>query len=82
MGKVLSWLLIFALGYALYRFAVLLKRRSEAQARGRRPEPDAGPEPIVRCDLCGVHVPRSEAVFDGERRFCSAAHRDQARGPR
>ena len=82
MGKVLSWLLIAALGYALYRFGVLLKRRSEAQARERRPQADAGPEPIVRCDLCGVHVPRSEALVDGERRFCSVAHRDQARGSR
>ena len=82
MGKVLSWLLILAIGYALYRFGVLLQRRSEAQARERRTEPAGGPEPIERCDHCGVHVPRSEAILDGERRFCSAAHRDQARGPR
>lgn len=52
----------------------------------RRPPPPArpqvsGPEGMVACRHCGVHLPFSEALPgpDGAR-YCSAAHRDA--GPR
>lgn len=29
---------------------------------------------MVRCAFCGVHVPQSEAYFDGKDTFCSEGH--------
>lgn len=31
-------------------------------------------QPIVRCAYCGVHVPQSEAYYDGKDTFCSEGH--------
>lgn len=83
MGKLLSWLLLAALGYAAYRLFVSAKRRA-AGTGGKAGSPAATTvaEPMARCELCGLHLPRSEAVADGGRWFCSEAHRDQARGAR
>jgi len=30
---------------------------------------------LTRCDYCGLHVPADEAVRDGDRSYCSDAHR-------
>lgn len=34
------------------------------------------PQEMVTCARCGVHLPASEAVGEGTRRYCSADHRD------
>lgn len=31
-------------------------------------------EEMVRCALCGVHLPQSEAYYDGKDTFCSEGH--------
>ena len=42
---------------------------------------DAGVQPMVACQHCGVHLPKSDALMDaGGRPFCSEAHR--LAGPR
>jgi uncharacterized protein len=46
----------------------------------RRPRPGAKPAAdtrrmMVECARCGLRVPSDEAVADGERRYCSEAHR-------
>ncbi|AYH45484.1 PP0621 family protein [Azoarcus sp. DN11] len=33
------------------------------------------PERMVGCDHCGIHVPESEGVRDGDRFFCCEEHR-------
>ena len=30
---------------------------------------------MVKCRQCGTHVPEQEAIQDGDRSFCSDAHR-------
>lgn len=35
------------------------------------------PAPMVRCQHCGVHVPRNNALADGEQWYCSQAHLEQ-----
>lgn len=35
---------------------------------------------IVACDLCHVHLPRSEALAGPHGLYCSPAHRQQAGG--
>jgi uncharacterized protein len=29
---------------------------------------------MVRCDVCGVHLPESEAIASSDRHYCSEAH--------
>ena len=58
--------------------------------RGAPPEPPRapggakageGPQPMLVCAQCGVHLPRADAVQDEQARaFCSEAHR--LAGPR
>lgn len=45
----------------------------------RRPTPPPGlPTEIVACDVCHVHLPRSEALTGPGGVYCSAEHRQQA----
>jgi len=36
-------------------------------------------EDMVRCEHCGVHLPKGESVQAGGQFFCSAEHRDASR---
>lgn len=36
-------------------------------------------ENMVRCEVCGLHVPEKEAVREGSHQYCSESHRDTAR---
>lgn len=75
MGKLLFWIVVIAIGFAVYRLLQIMERKS-AQARASRPAPDAPKELILQCDYCGIHVPSSEAVRRGKRIYCSEAHRE------
>ncbi|HMM75431.1 MAG TPA: PP0621 family protein [Gammaproteobacteria bacterium] len=51
---------------------VVLWRRWQAANRSSR---GAGrPERMVRCEQCGVYLPRGEAVARGEERYACASH--------
>ena len=41
----------------------------------RRSEQVPRPQEFARCAHCGVHLPINEAVRDGDRAYCSEAHR-------
>lgn len=43
---------------------------------GARPSHKA-PENMVRCEVCGVHLPQDESVAAQGRYFCSEAHRNE-----
>jgi uncharacterized protein len=67
MSKILLFALVAVIAYFAFRFF-------------RRPRPPAGPdasasESMVACARCGVHVPRSEALENAGRFFCSEEHR-------
>ena len=36
-------------------------------------------ESMVRCEQCGLHIPATEAIRDGDQTFCSPGHRDAHR---
>ncbi len=42
------------------------------------------PEPgdMVRCEQCGLHIPKIEAVRDNDHYFCSKQHLEQSKGER
>lgn len=35
---------------------------------------------IIACDVCSVHLPRTDALTGGRGHYCSEAHRLQAEG--
>lgn len=94
MGKLLSWVVLIALAWFVIHLVRLSQRRRErsrsepasasaarassSRARGRT----FSGEPIVACAHCGLFVPQSDVVRDGERVYCSAAHRDADRATR
>ena len=80
-GRLLIWIVVAIAAWWLLR----PRRRAvppHAAARGPGAEASAAPLPeaMVDCAACGLHFPASEAVRDGARAFCCAAHRDA--GPR
>lgn len=44
----------------------------------QKPGPRAKITEIVACEVCHVHLPRSEALTGGRGLYCSAEHRQQA----
>ncbi|MBE0614649.1 MAG: hypothetical protein IH604_13350 [Burkholderiales bacterium] len=67
MSKFLLLAIVFA---AVWWLAKGFRRKGAAG------EPTAAaPERMVNCEHCGVYLPQSEAVRDGERFFCNDEHR-------
>ena len=50
------------------------KRRDEGGERDAAPPKTPG-EDMVRCRVCGVHMPRSEALLSQGQTYCSDDHR-------
>ena len=82
MAKLFSWVLLIAVGYLVYQFIVLGKRKQDAVRDRAKPEAGStdgkapGEELMLRCDHCGVHIPASEVVRAADKHYCSIAHRD------
>jgi uncharacterized protein len=56
-------------------------RKKELAARNPPAERSAPPtqlQEMVRCPVCGVHLPRPDALVGRLGLYCSAAHRQQA----
>lgn len=74
MGRILFWVVLALAAYALWRGW----RRSQRRARmGTERTTAIDGESMVSCRVCGLNVPRSEAVVDGEHRYCSEEHRQK-----
>ncbi|WP_411878001.1 PP0621 family protein [Polaromonas sp. YR568] len=60
------------------------KREAERDAAAPRapapPQRETAVTEMVACDVCGVHLPKSEALIGGRGIYCSDAHRRQAGG--
>lgn len=58
------------------------KRRLDADESAPTPKVRPGTQiattEIVACDVCQVHLPRTEALVGPQGIYCSAAHRQQA----
>jgi len=54
------------------------RRDTPGSGRSKPPPPPTGPQEMVRCAHCGVHLPRSEAVVGRLNLYCSAEHRSAA----
>lgn len=54
------------------------KRAGTSRPAAPAPEPSKQVTEIVACEVCHVHLPRSEALPGPGGMYCSAAHRQQA----
>lgn len=43
----------------------------------RAQKPQDGPQPMVRCAHCGVHIPQQHALTQEQNWYCSQAHLEQ-----
>lgn len=65
-------ILLVVLGLLLAYWILRSYRRRIDRGEGR---PQAGAsEDMVRCEHCGVHLPRSESIASQGRFFCSPEH--------
>jgi uncharacterized protein len=69
---VAKFLLVIAVFIVVYLFLRSYRRRGEAAP----PPPAAAKhgEDMVRCRICGVHLPKSEAVTSRGEIYCSKEH--------
>jgi uncharacterized protein len=70
-----KFLLLLALGIVVYLIVSRMRRDGKQAAAPRKPPPAVAPEDMVRCDVCGVHLPRSESFTSRGRFFCTDEHR-------
>ena len=61
--------------------ALIRNHRSRRSALKKRRENQAI-DSIVPCEVCGTHVPETEAIVEAGKFYCSREHRDQARNSR
>jgi len=80
----MKYLVLFAVLMVVYTLWKNQRVRERAE-RGGAPSaaskgrPGPGPQEMVRCPVCDLHLPRADAVADAQGRlYCSAAHRDKA----
>lgn len=70
-----KFLLLLALGIVVYLIVSRMRRDGNAPEALRKPPPAASPpEDMVRCDVCNVHLPRSESFVSRGRYYCSDQH--------
>jgi len=67
MGKLILIALVFVLAWWL------LKKYRQSLMRGNAPTSGAA-EDMVRCEHCGVHLPRSEGHAGDGKMYCSEEH--------
>lgn len=73
--KLFILLLILLLGVWLWSRG---RRQSSAPPPRPAKKKDAKPIDMVACAVCGVHLPRSDALPGPQGHYCGAPHRQQA----
>jgi uncharacterized protein len=70
----------FLLILLLVMVGIWLWRSSRETPRSRKPAPPAntGPQEMVRCAHCAVHLPASDAVPGKKGLYCSSEHLQRA----
>ena len=82
--RAIVFLLFIVFVYFIARFTLnrIIKIREEQRQESLKAEQQENnkkksPEEMVRCAMCGVHLPQAEAYFDGKDTFCSEGHMQQ-----
>jgi uncharacterized protein len=77
MGRILFFVLLGIAAYVVYRWWRASQRIGQARGAARQ---TGASEAMVRCDVCGLNLPQSEALAAGARWYCSEEHRRRAGG--
>lgn len=67
--------LVLLLGIVALALWLIRPRRVSRPRKATAPAKAAAVEDMVRCAQCGLHLPVTDAVSDGETHFCGEAHR-------
>ncbi|MBN2865440.1 MAG: hypothetical protein JXK16_05480 [Thiotrichales bacterium] len=75
-------LVFFIVRFTLNRIIQIREQNREKERVGKNQQAsnqkqDSETQAMVRCAECGVHLPQSEAYFDGKDTFCSEGHMQQ-----
>jgi uncharacterized protein len=83
VNPVAKFLILLAVGIVVYLIVSRMRRQGEPRSAppSRASQPAQG-EDMVRCDACGVHLPRSESFTSRNRFYCSDEHRRLGPQPR
>lgn len=81
MGKILFWVVVILVALVAARMIARNNARADNGAAPKRaaagkkgaPLQDAT-ESMVRCEHCGIHLPRSEALLQNGHTWCSQEH--------
>jgi AmpD protein len=77
----LKWLLLFAGAGLLYFWLKGKKQAKIDRSKSSKPstskdQPLTEPEAMVQCQYCKVHLPKTDAITDDNRFYCSKEHRN------
>jgi len=76
----LRLIILFSLAWLGYRLLRRWLGVGTGSAQKNRTQPQKSSEEFMeKCAHCGVYVPASQALHNGSRSYCSAAHRDADR---
>lgn len=75
MGGLIRLVIIIALVWLVWR--LIKKTLAGRGTPARRQDKPGGPEKMVRCAKCGVHVPEGQAFFHKHLSFCSQEHQQE-----
>ena len=75
----MKFLFLLVLGLLLV-YWILRGYRRRVERRSAPPAAHGG-EDMVRCDHCGVHLPRSESITTQGRFYCTPDHQRAHKGP-
>ena len=71
-------LLVFVVFWLWSHNRRIEKKQADDARRPRQAGPKNALTEIVACDVCQVHLPRSDALIGNKGVYCSDAHRRQA----
>lgn len=72
--KYLVLLAVLVIAYMVWRSARIERRGPPPGPRGTAPAKD--PQEMIACPVCGLHLPRADAVTDAKGlAYCSQEHR-------
>ncbi len=74
----MKYLLVIGLAFVVLWLWRSNRRTGANHAPPAQPKRSQQATEIVACDVCHVHLPRSEALPGPGGMYCSAAHRQQA----
>ena len=78
MGKIVFWIIVILGGLIAARLIARHNERSQLDAqqakKAVKKSASSQVESMVRCEHCGIHLPRSEAVLSQGKTWCSMEH--------